>query len=117
VDSVTLNGVRMNVVASAESGVVSSETIFHFEQQGNLVSARYRGGKIIDGYLIGRLEGATLTFRFVQADTGDSLDSGQSTAILEQSETGKLRLIEHFKWATRDGSGVNIFEEFDGLDS
>lgn len=110
---ISLDGIRMSVVASAEGGVVSSQTIFRFEQTGPVVSARYQGGRIVDGYLIGRLDGARLAFRYVQADTDNNLDSGASKGVLQRTPAGRLRLIEHFEWATRAGGGTNIFEELD----
>ena len=105
------NGIRMRTASTATSGVVSGDTILVFEQTGDVVSARYRGGAIIDGYLIGRLEGATLKFRYVQADTGGNLDAGVSTGMIERIGDGRLRLTEHFQWLTRPESGTNVFEE------
>jgi hypothetical protein len=106
-----LSGVRMTTAASAESGAVSPATEFRFEQFGNVVSARYQGGVIIDGYLIGLLEGASLHFRYVQTDSEGRLDAGVSDGSLERLADGRLRLIEHFQWLTRQGSGTNIFEQ------
>ncbi len=53
------NGRRMCTASTASTGVVSSDTVLVFEQVGDVVSARYRGGSIVDGYLIGHLDGAT----------------------------------------------------------
>ncbi len=111
---ISLHGMRMNVISSAKGGVVSSETVFEFEQKQAVVSARYRGGQIIDGYLIGRIEGGILDFRYVQTDDQGNLDSGRSWAEFDRSEDGRLRLVEHFQWATRPGGGTNIFEEISG---
>ena len=65
---VDLNGIQMTTAKSDLGGAVTAETVFHFEQAGNVVSARYRGGPIVDGYLIGHLDGYALQFRYVQAD-------------------------------------------------
>jgi hypothetical protein len=105
------NGRRMRTVATAASGVVSSETVLVFEQLGDVVSARYRGGSVVDGYLIGRLDAATLNFRYVQADVDGSLDAGVSVGTVERMPDGRLRLIERFQWLTRPESGTNVFEE------
>ena len=107
----SLDGVRMAGAATDSSGVVSGETIFTFEQTGDVVSARYRGGDIIDGYLIGQLSGANLHFRYVQADGSGALDAGVSNGELERLSDGRLRLVEHFQWITRQGSGTNVFEQ------
>lgn len=105
------NGRRMRVIATDTGGVVSNDTIMVFEQIGKVISARYRGGAIIDGYLIGLYEAPTLQFRYVQADIKGNLDAGASTGTIERLADGRLRLIEQFQWLTRAGHGVNIFEE------
>jgi hypothetical protein len=109
---IKLHGVRMRAVGTGESSVVSSDTVLVFEQAANVVSARYRGGSVIDGYLIGRLNGLNLHFRYVQADTDGHLDAGVSEGIVGRTAGGRLRLTEHFQWTTRPQAGVNVFEEF-----
>jgi hypothetical protein len=106
-----LSGRRMCAVSTGANGVVSSDTILVFEQTGNVVSARYRGGTVVDGYLIGLRHAATLQFRYVQADVHGNLDAGVSTGTIERLPDGRLRLIEQFQWLTRPGRGTNIFEE------
>jgi len=106
-----LNGRRMRVMSTDTNGVVSSDTILVFEQTGNVVSARYRGGSIIDGYLIGVRESTSLRFRYVQVDERGNLDAGVSTGTIELLPDGRLRLIEQFQWLTRPEAGTNIFEE------
>lgn len=106
-----LSGRRMRPISTSARGVVSDDTTLVFEQTGNVVSARYCGGSIVDGYLIGCVEGATLQFRYVQADIHGNLDAGVSTGIIEHLPDGRLRLIEKFRWLTRAGEGTNIFEE------
>jgi hypothetical protein len=105
------NGRRMRVTATDTSGVVSNETILIFEQIGKVVSARYRGGAIVDGYLIGLYDAPTLQFRYVQADIHGNLDIGVSTGTIERLPDGRFRLIEQYQWLTRTGHGTNIFEE------
>ena len=110
--NLTLAGVTMRTAGSAAAGVVDSQTEFTFEQTGDVFSARYRGGPIIDGYLIGKLEPAgSLQFRYVQADKDGRLDSGVSTGLLSRLPDGRLRMIENFQWLTRPGCGQNIFEQ------
>jgi hypothetical protein len=105
------NGRRMRPAATDTGGVVSNDTIMVFEQIGKVVSARYRGGSIVDGYLIGLYEAPALQFRYVQADINGNLDAGVSTGTIERLADGRLRLIEQYQWLTRNGHGTNIFEE------
>ncbi|MGB6486279.1 MAG: hypothetical protein WBE91_05295 [Steroidobacteraceae bacterium] len=110
-DRIELDGVRMTVSNSGAHSVVNASTVLTFEQQGNVVSARYRGGEIVDGYLIGHLEGWSLLFRYVQADLSGRLDAGVSQGELDRLPDGRLRLVEHYQWLTRPERGTNTFEE------
>jgi hypothetical protein len=114
IESPELSGVRMTVANSGAHSVVNASTVLTFEQQGNVVSARYHGGEIVDGYLIGHLEGWSLRFRYVQADRSGSLDAGVSEGVLDRLADGRLRLIEHYQWLTRPERGTNTFEEIRG---
>jgi hypothetical protein len=108
---VSLEGVKMCVMSTAANGVVGRETIFEFHQQGRVVTAPYRGGKIVAGYLAGVWEGSVLNFRYVQVTVDQVLQSGSSAAKLTRSAAGRLRLEENFQWDAAGGTGTNIFEE------
>jgi len=101
----------MCVITTAANGVVGRETIFDFHQEGPVVTAPYRGGKIISGYLAGVWEGGLLYFRYVQVTADQVVQSGSSTARMSRSATGRLRLEENFQWDAAGGAGTNIFEE------
>jgi hypothetical protein len=93
-------------------GVVSAETILDFEQAGEVVAARYGGGPIVDGRLVGTFVApTTVRFCYVQIDRGHRIDAGRSTATVERLPDGRLRITERFAWLTRRGRGVNVFEE------
>lgn len=94
-----------------DTSVVSPATTLVFEQKGDIVSARYSGGDIADGYLIGHLQDVTLHFRYVQADSKGNVDAGVSEGTVERTSDGRLRLIERFQWITRAECGINVFEE------
>jgi hypothetical protein len=101
----------MHVVQTAPNGVVGSDTVFEFSQVGDIVTASYSGGRVGVGYLVGILKGDTLSFRYCQVSDEDHVDGGSSNAKIETMDGGRIRLIESFKWESRDGSGENIFEE------
>lgn len=109
-----LDGIRMHVSATAEQGVVSSETRIHFIQKGPRVLGRYRGGRIGRGYLIGRLTGSELTFRYAQREESGEIHGGRSVCDVDRTVDGRIRIVEHFTWRTRAGSGTNVFEEIVG---
>jgi hypothetical protein len=49
VERLGLDGMRMTVSNSGAHSAVNASTVLTFEQQGNVVLARYRGGEIVDG--------------------------------------------------------------------
>lgn len=102
----------MRLVSGDAAGIVSAEAELRFEQVGDYFSARYQGGTIVDGYLIGKFrQNGSIEFRYVQADREGNLDSGVSTGRIMRLRDGRLRLEENFQWLTRIGFGRNIFEE------
>lgn len=112
-EPISLDHISMNVVTTAANGVVNKETIFHFLQKGNVVTADYAGGKIQKGFLVGRKEGENqLVFSYCQMQIDGKLDNGTSQCEISRNENGDILLIEYFEWASRPGEfGVNILQE------
>ena len=106
-----LNGLTMFVSATANTGVVSRDTRLCFIQRGSRVAARYAGGRVVRGWLVGTWVGSRLHFRYLQCEEGSCIHGGVSVAAVEQQPDGRVRLIEHFTWTTRPGSGTNVFDE------
>ena len=106
-----LDGRTMFVSATAADGVVSDETRLHFVQRGARVAARYAGGRVLRGWLVGRWDGDVLRFRYAQREASAVIHAGRSVCAVDEQPDGRVRLIEHFTWSTRPGSGVNVFDE------
>ena len=101
----------MTVVETAPNGVVNSDTTFTFLQQGHQVSATYSGGRILLGFLVGTLDGHSLSFSFCQLEHDGSHGEGRSACDLSV-EDGKLQMVERFTWGSgHQSSGVNVFRE------
>jgi len=110
--AISLDKIKMKVIETSPNGVVNNDTLFIFSQYGNIVSAEYGGGKISKGFLVGKNENNKLSFSFCQLHSDGKLDTGISSCELSLTENGKIRLTEHFEWASRDGeNGTNVFEE------
>jgi len=102
----------MNVIQTAPNGVVNDLTIFTFSQTDNFISASYAGGQIFKGYLVGTLHKDKLLFSYCQLQMDGKIDNGQSECDVMMGENGKIKLIEHFKFASRnDDRGMNVFQE------
>ena len=88
---------------------VNGETVFLYRQQGDVVEAEYRGGKVRAGRLVGVLEGDVLRQAYVQVNDRGELRSGRST-IAVQVIDGRIRLVDEWRW-DHGGSGSCILEE------
>ena len=108
---IDLDGLVMYVSSTASRGVVGSDTRLPFTQRGNRVVARYSGGSVARGWLAGRLQGNALACRYAQREQGGAVHRGHSVCVVGGLEDGKVRIVEHFTWSTRSGSGTNVFDE------
>jgi hypothetical protein len=106
-----LNGLTMYVSTTADIGVVGAGTLLHFTQKGDRVLARYGGGSIKRGYLVGEMSEGSLSFRYTQLEASGEIHGGSSNCDLVTLPDGRTRIVEHFTWRTREGSGDNIFDE------
>lgn len=101
----------MRVVSTSDVGEIDADTLFEFGQAGSMISARYAGGKIRLGFLIGMFVADEVTFRYCQINREGRIDGGRSTCQLQRTESGRIRMLEHFEWDSRKGSGTNVLQE------
>lgn len=105
-----LDGVVMRVSDTAKTGVIDSATRLRFSQKGARVLGRYGGGRVSRGYLVGTMRGAELHFRYTQMEASGEIHGGTSVCDVIRRPDGGWRMLEHFRWRTREGSGTNVFE-------
>lgn len=100
-------------VSNSENGETSSETIFHYVQNGNILTSDYSGGKILKGHLIGLVDpDGHIDMRYHQVNEKGELMTGICTSVPELLPNGKLRLHEIWQWTSGDQSkGQSIIEE------
>lgn len=109
--TLNLDNIRMSVIITAENGVVNRDTIFSFSHENEIVTAAYKGGKIIQGYLVGTMIGDKLEFCYCQLQAGGSFNYGRSSCFVERGDDGKLILTENFKSLAHGGEGINVFRQ------
>jgi hypothetical protein len=110
---VSYSNKKFRAVSNTTNGETSPETIFHYEQKGNIVTAKYSGGKIIFGNLIAIVdENGCLNMRYQQVNSKGELMTGICFSIPEILLNGKIRLHEKWEWTSGDKSkGASIIEE------
>lgn len=104
---------KFRPVSNTENGETSEETIFHYKQEGNILTSTYTGGKILKGHLIGMVdEKGNIDMRYHQVNEKGELMTGVCKSRPELLENGKIRLHETWKWTSGDFSeGKSILEE------
>lgn len=104
---------RFRPIQNTDNGETSEETIFLYQQQGNILTSEYTGGKIIKGHLIGLVdEGGNIDMRYHQINDRGELMTGRCQSRPEVLPNGKIRLHETWQWTSGDGSaGQSILEE------
>ncbi len=107
------NNKRFAPLTNSDNGETSSETIFEYRQTGNVLTARYAGGKIISGHLIGVVApDGSIDMRYHQVNENGQLMTGSCQSMPEILPNGKLRLHENWQWTSGDlSAGQSIIEE------
>ena len=108
---ISLEGRTMHASKTAPGGVVNADTIFRFQQTGDMVTAEYAGGGIRRGSLVGLLSNGELHFRYAQLQDDGRLDGGESHCEVEIDESGRVSIVEHYEWGSRSGAGTNVISE------
>jgi hypothetical protein len=95
-----LNNKTFTLVKNSENGLVNSETIFEYSQDGNLVTADYEGGTIRHGKIIARLEVDQLQMFYQFMTIDGELKAGRAMAALSMTTNDKIRMQLNWQWLT-----------------
>lgn len=98
---------------NTHNGEISNETIFTYQQQGNILTSTYTGGAIKVGSLLGIVQpNGKIDMKYHHINTSNKLMSGTCQSTPELLQNGKIRLYENWKWTSGDqSSGTSIIEE------
>jgi len=104
---------RFRAVETDPNGEVSSNTVFHYRQQGSVVWGTYEGGGIQLGTLTATVNDAgDLDMRYAHVNADGALMTGECQSRPEVLPDGRLRLHERWQWTSGDGSsGESVIEE------
>ena len=110
---INYNGRTFRSVSNTDNGEVSAETVFHYSQEGNIVTATYSGGGILAGSLIAVVdEQGVLDMRYQHVNEKHELMTGKCISRPEILDNGKIRLYEEWQWTCKDFSkGRSVVEE------
>lgn len=111
------NGKKFRPIQNTENGETSEETVFHYKQDGNILTSSYSGGKILQGHLIGIVDDdGNIDMRYHQVNVDHELMTGRCLSKPEVLDDGRIRLHESWQWTSGDQStGTSIIEELQSL--
>jgi hypothetical protein len=74
------------------AGEASAATMFEYHEDNGLVWARYQGGAVRLGFLVGIREGDRLDFRYSQLNESGETSNGRCSTTLSVLLDGRIRL-------------------------
>lgn len=96
-----------------EHGLSSSETIFTYFQDGDVITGEYSGGEIVEGRIVGKFsqpDRIELLFHCVTKTS--ELLSGKSSGLISEGADGKLKLVFDWQWLYgATGGGTSSYVE------
>lgn len=110
-DDTSLDGRLFRSAGTVAGGEVRADTLFTYHEKDGLVWARYGGGTVRLGFLVGTRAGDHIEFRYSQVNEAGETASGHCRSDIERLDDGRLRLVETWEWESREGSGSSVVEE------
>lgn len=94
------------ITTENKSGLSSNETIFHYFQNGNTITGKYKGGTILEGFIVGKKTSSNQVELLFQCLTEENeLKVGESKGVISENKNGKLKLKFDWNWLNGDLSG------------
>ena len=107
----SLEGRRFRGAGTTCTGEVGEGTLFEYHERDGVVWARYEGGAVRLGFLVGTRDGDRLEFRYSHLTVAGDTANGRCSSTIERLPDGRLRLHETWEWESRPGSGTSTVEE------
>ncbi|MDE6627377.1 MAG: GNAT family N-acetyltransferase [Lachnospiraceae bacterium] len=110
---INYNGKIFVPKSNTENGEVDEETTFYYFQEHDLFWAKYSGGDVLKGYMIGIVdENAELDFHYQHLNKDSQVRIGKCHSIPHILESGKIELQEKWQWLNGDmSSGESVVVE------
>ena len=104
---------KFRAVSNSDNGEIEEGLVFHYQQDGNVLTCSYQGAQILSGHLIGLvLSDGSINMRYHQVNAKGELMTGECKSVPEVMPNSKIRLYETWKWTSGDlSSGQSILEE------
>ena len=101
--NISFEGKTFILLQNSDAGESSEETIFEYDQEGDLVTADYSGGSIRHGKIIGKLNNDRLDLIYQCLTTDGELKSGTAVGKIEFNEDHQMVLKLDWEWLIKGG--------------
>jgi hypothetical protein len=108
---VPLDGRVFRGAEMSEAGEASVATLFEYHEGDGVIWARYEGGAVRLGFLVGTRDGDRLEFRYSQLNGNGETSNGRCSTRISVLQDGRLRLVEDWAWESKPGAGTSAVEE------
>jgi len=107
------NNKKFKVASNSDNGEVDNEMIFHYRQDGNVLSCDYSGADIMKGHLIALVdEEGVIEMRYHQVNAQGKMRTGKCKSTPEIMPDGKIKLHEEWEWLSGgEGTGTSTLIE------
>jgi L-amino acid N-acyltransferase YncA len=102
---------RFRCIYNSTAGAATSDTVFHYRQDGGIVWGTYSGGGVAHGTLLAKVHSDDeLDMRYLQVGADGSFRSGTCRSRPKRREDGRLIVEEEWQWDA-GGSGRSTILE------
>lgn len=89
---------------NTNNGTSNGDTIFHYKQDENLVTATFSGGTILCGNIIALHHGDYLEMIYQMLTVNQELKSGKAIAQISILENSEIQLDLNWEWLSGSGN-------------
>ncbi|MEM9465183.1 MAG: hypothetical protein AAGA90_07405 [Actinomycetota bacterium] len=99
-------------VTDDHAGDVGADTRFEYhEETDGVIWARYAGGSVRLGHLVGTRRGDRLDFRYSHVTVDGATANGHCRSRIVRGDDGRLEFHESWEWESRPGAGTSVVRE------
>jgi hypothetical protein len=104
---------KFKVANNSQNGEVDEEMVFHYRQEGKILSSDYSGADIIKGHLIALVDdNGIIEMRYHQVNKQGDIRTGRCKSRPEIMPNGKIKLHEEWEWLSGgEGKGTSTLIE------
>ena len=109
---VSLHNRLFVTVSNSKNGEVDERTYYHYRQAGDVISAEYHGGSILQGFILGKISGEGFVIVYQHLNENMEFRTGKCVSTPEMLADGRMRINQKWEWTNGDLSkGESAVEE------